>query len=61
MHAPGWLQSREPRHGERYGVAGTVTTWDVGSIRNVVSFGEDGAGELYMLSSNGRVYRITRK
>jgi glucose/arabinose dehydrogenase len=36
-------------------------TWDVGSIGSVTSFGEDGAGELYMTSSNGRVYRIVRR
>jgi glucose/arabinose dehydrogenase len=32
--------------------------WDVGDLGNVLSFGEDSAGELYVLSSNGRVYRL---
>jgi hypothetical protein len=27
---------------------------------NIFSFGEDGQGELYMLSSTGRAYRIAR-
>jgi glucose/arabinose dehydrogenase/anti-sigma factor RsiW len=35
--------------------------WDVGSIGSVLSFGEDGAGEVYVLSSNGAVYRIVEK
>jgi glucose/arabinose dehydrogenase len=33
-------------------------TWDVGPLGSVLSFGEDAAGELYLLSANGRVYRL---
>lgn len=32
--------------------------WSVGSLGSVLSFGEDAAGELYILSANGRVYRL---
>jgi len=32
--------------------------WDVGQIGNVTSFGEDAARELYVTSTNGRVYRF---
>jgi glucose/arabinose dehydrogenase len=35
--------------------------WDIGSVGNVLSFGEDSAGELYVLSGNGTVYRLVRK
>jgi glucose/arabinose dehydrogenase len=34
--------------------------WSIGSIGNILSFGVDAAGEVYMLSANGRVYRIVR-
>jgi hypothetical protein len=34
--------------------------WNVGNIGNVISFGQDGQGELYLLTSRGIVYRITR-
>jgi glucose/arabinose dehydrogenase len=33
-------------------------SWDVGGLGSVLSFGEDAAGELYVLSANGRVYRL---
>ena len=32
--------------------------WDVGGVGNVTSFGEDAARELYLTSTNGRVYRL---
>ncbi|MEX5748378.1 sorbosone dehydrogenase family protein [Massilia sp. X63] len=34
--------------------------WNVGSIGNVLSFGQDGQGELYLMTSRGIVYRIVR-
>ncbi len=50
----GWLKSF------RYfnGVAVEARTWDAGSVGNVTSFGEDSAGELYVTSANGRVYKL---
>jgi glucose/arabinose dehydrogenase len=35
-------------------------TWNVGAIGSITSFGEDSAGELYMTSANGKVYKIIR-
>jgi glucose/arabinose dehydrogenase len=32
--------------------------WDFGDVGNITSFGEDGAGETYVLSNNGSVYRL---
>jgi glucose/arabinose dehydrogenase len=32
--------------------------WDVGGLGQVLSFGEDASGELYVLSRNGRVYQL---
>jgi len=34
--------------------------WDVGGLASVLSFGRDAAGELYILSDNGRVVRLVR-
>ena len=44
--------------------AGVVTnrrTWKVDGLGSVMSFGEDAAGEVYVLSGNGNVYRLTEK
>ncbi len=52
----GWLRSLRP-------IGGTATErieWNLPSIGQVVSFGEDAAGELYVLANNGRVARIVR-
>jgi len=35
--------------------------WAVGDIGQVPGFGQDAAGELYMLSDSGKVYQIIRK
>lgn len=32
---------------------------DFGPVSNITAFGEDGAGELYVVSINGSVYRVT--
>jgi len=53
-YCQGWLRSLRVVNGQ----AQNHTDWSVGSVGSVLSFGEDAAGELYILSSNGRVYRI---
>ncbi|CAN7592520.1 PQQ-dependent sugar dehydrogenase [Massilia sp. LjRoot122] len=42
------------------GNVGEQRDWSVGDIGNVVSFGQDGQGELYLMTSRGIVYRIVR-
>ena len=54
-YCAGWVRS--------FVYTGTATDkreWDLGSVGSVTSFGEDAAGELYLTSGNGRVYRFTR-
>jgi len=35
-------------------------SWNVGDVGNVLSFGRDSAGELYLVASGGKVYRIEK-
>ena len=36
-------------------------TWSIGAVGNIKSFGLDAAGEIYILTSGGRVYRIVKQ
>lgn len=45
----------------RNGAAGNNQDWAITSIGNVLSFGQDSQGELYMLAGSGQVYRIVRR
>lgn len=42
------------------GVATDERTWEFGNIGNVLSFGQDAAGELYVTVGGGTVYRIVK-
>lgn len=35
--------------------------WGIGDLGSIQSFGEDAAGELYLLSKNGHVYRLVSR
>jgi glucose/arabinose dehydrogenase len=56
-YCSGWLRSFRLTGG----AAADQRDWALASIGNITSFGVDGAGELYVLSSNGRVYRVVKQ
>jgi len=53
-YCEGWLRSFRYANG----VATDIRSWRIPGIGAVLSFGEDGAGEVYLLSANGNVYRL---
>ncbi len=52
----GWIRSFKLENG----TATEQMEWGVGDVGNVLSFGVDGSGELYVLSANRGVYRFDR-
>jgi len=56
-YCSGWLRSFRLSGG----AAVDQRDWALASIGNVTSFGVDGVGELYMLASDGRVYRLVKQ
>ncbi len=53
-YCSGWIRSfRFVR-----GVAADLREWKVGDAGTVVSFGEDAAGEAYIVSHDGRIFRL---
>jgi hypothetical protein len=51
----GWLRSFRHENGR----VTDRTEWNVGSLGNVSSFGEDGAHELYVVTHSGRIWTLT--
>ena len=43
------------------GAVADARDWGIPDSDNIVSFGQDSDGELYMLSANGKAYRIVRR
>ena len=53
-YCAGWVRSFRYQNGS----ATDKRNWTFEHIGNVVSFGEDSAGELYIVAENGRIYRF---
>ena len=51
----GWVRSFRYSNGS----ATSQRTWSFGNVGSITSFGEDAAGDMFVLSSNGTVYRLT--
>ena len=54
----GLLRGVDPQLSLRGRRATDARSWDVENVGNVSSFGEDGRGELYVISHGGGVYKI---
>jgi glucose/arabinose dehydrogenase len=53
-YCAGWVRSFRLSGG----AATSELQWSLGSVGQILSFGEDSAGEMYLLSGNGNVYRF---
>ena len=53
-YCTGWLRSFRFENG----AATEKRSWKMQNIGNVVSFGEDSAGELYIVAEDGKIYRF---
>lgn len=53
-YCAGWLRSFRYENGS----ATEKRSWSMENIGNVVSFGEDSSGELYIVAENGKIYRF---
>lgn len=56
-YCSGWLKSFSYSNG----TASAVRDWGITNVGNILSFGQDGQNELYMLSGTGKAYRVVRK
>jgi Glucose/sorbosone dehydrogenases len=55
-YCAGWVKSFTYSNG----AATDQRDWNLGNVGSVTSFGVDAAGELYLTSSNGRVYKFVK-
>lgn len=56
-YCSGWLRSFFYSNGN----ATEQTDWGIANVGSIYSFGEDALGELYLLASTGRIYKIVRQ
>jgi hypothetical protein len=52
-----WVRSFRYNNGQ----LSDIKEWDLGSLGNVTSFGEDGSGEMYLTASNGTVSKFVKE
>ncbi len=55
-YCAGWIRSFKWTNG----AIANATEWQTSAHGTILSFGEDAAGEMYVLSANGRVYKIVK-
>jgi glucose/arabinose dehydrogenase len=58
-YCTGFLKSVAPNSGG--GGVMEQRDWAITGLGNILSFGRDGAGELYLIAGSGKIYRISRK
>jgi hypothetical protein len=55
-YCAGWVKSFTYDNG----TASNQRDWNLGNVGFITSFGEDAAGELYLTTASGRVYKFVR-